>query len=583
MSEKNYCYLFKLFHNIKDEHEVELAKKELLGLLNITEVKEVNNFVDLFLETEFKYFTNIRAQDFILRNAAYGKIQGFLLEMDRLLYLTPLVVRLAYISEIYVISPNKDDIHKMFPEGKENINVKVYPNNDFKKFLFRIITNTFFLEQTFNILKFSFARSLQASKIRISKNLQCLFRHIFEGTYRIPLPTDTLVGKELEDLFDERLTENSLYLTHAFGPPYKAKFHPRMVKALINYKYKEGIVLDPFVGSGTTNIETSLMGIPSIGVDINPLSEVVIKAKVCCLDPEFDLNLYERDLEFILSRLDVDKYVPKSISLAVKEILKNSNIALDILTLKNKINNVSKQNYFLFLTILAKVISKVSKKAEKLIDVYELFSQEAEEVYKVIFTLKELRKYIYIPFCGTSVFTDDSRKLETIKENISYVVTSPPYSTAIDYVKNDYAQLVILELCNPKELDKQMIGNPREKIERTYLQKVKDIPEEARKIVFDLYKCGKEKLALRQIKFLDDMKKSLEKLKEKMQKGGYIFIIIGNNSFKINNKWIDFDNASYIIEIAKKLGFKFHEKIDRPIHKTTRGNIIRESIIMLEN
>jgi len=63
------------------------------------------------------------------------------------------------------------------------------------------------------------------------------------------------------------------YLTHWFYP-YKAKFHPQMTKALINWmgiKGKERL-LDPFVGSGTALIEAKTLGIDSWGVDIRNMS-----------------------------------------------------------------------------------------------------------------------------------------------------------------------------------------------------------------------------------------------------------------------------------------------------------------------
>ena len=56
------------------------------------------------------------------------------------------------------------------------------------------------------------------------------------------------------------------YLTHWIYP-YKGKFHPQMIRALLNIlKLKEKeTVLDPFIGSGTTAVEAQLLGINCIG------------------------------------------------------------------------------------------------------------------------------------------------------------------------------------------------------------------------------------------------------------------------------------------------------------------------------
>ncbi|MEK7112964.1 MAG: DNA methyltransferase, partial [Patescibacteria group bacterium] len=73
--------------------------------------------------------------------------------------------------------------------------------------------------------------------------------------------------------FREEVAEisNTQYLTHSlyFHP---AKFIPQIVKyCLDNYCKDKGIVLDPFAGSGTTALESSIKGHNSYMTDINPL------------------------------------------------------------------------------------------------------------------------------------------------------------------------------------------------------------------------------------------------------------------------------------------------------------------------
>jgi len=69
------------------------------------------------------------------------------------------------------------------------------------------------------------------------------------------------------------------YLTHWIYP-YKGKFHPQMIRALLNIiGLKEGdTVFEPFSGSGTTALEAQLLGINFIGIDISPLC--VIQGRV---------------------------------------------------------------------------------------------------------------------------------------------------------------------------------------------------------------------------------------------------------------------------------------------------------------
>ena len=80
------------------------------------------------------------------------------------------------------------------------------------------------------------------------------------------------VGKRLEDYFTIR-EEPSLHLTH-YMHPYKGKFHPKMARALLNYVYpsSNGFVMDNFAGSGTLLVESTLMGLDSIGIEGSTLS-----------------------------------------------------------------------------------------------------------------------------------------------------------------------------------------------------------------------------------------------------------------------------------------------------------------------
>src|SRR5579883_294331 len=66
---------------------------------------------------------------------------------------------------------------------------------------------------------------------------------------------------------------------------YKAKFFPRLVRSLLNVCAQrlgpgQHRVLDNFAGSGTALLEASLLGIPSAGLDLDPLSVMIARAKL---------------------------------------------------------------------------------------------------------------------------------------------------------------------------------------------------------------------------------------------------------------------------------------------------------------
>ncbi len=70
------------------------------------------------------------------------------------------------------------------------------------------------------------------------------------------------------------------YLTHWIYP-YRGKFHPQMVRALFNILgVRPGdVVGEPFLGSGTAALEASLLGARVQGVDLSPLCAVLTRVK----------------------------------------------------------------------------------------------------------------------------------------------------------------------------------------------------------------------------------------------------------------------------------------------------------------
>lgn len=74
---------------------------------------------------------------------------------------------------------------------------------------------------------------------------------------------------------------------------YPAKFHPPVVRALIEaYSGPGDVILDPFVGSGTTLVEGLVAGRSVIGTDVDPLAIFVSAAKVSHFEPRiFEIRL----------------------------------------------------------------------------------------------------------------------------------------------------------------------------------------------------------------------------------------------------------------------------------------------------
>ena len=86
------------------------------------------------------------------------------------------------------------------------------------------------------------------------------------------------------------------YATHGMHE-YRGKFFPQLVRALTTIAKvpREGVVVDPMCGSGTTLVEARLEGRQAFGLDMNPLSVFVSDAKcrALALSPQILLDAVE--------------------------------------------------------------------------------------------------------------------------------------------------------------------------------------------------------------------------------------------------------------------------------------------------
>ena len=115
--------------------------------------------------------------------------------------------------------------------------------------------------------------------------------------------------------------------------PYKGKFIPQLVEYFLDshlntFKkeiyFKEGdVILDPFMGSGTTLIQSSELGLHSIGIDVSDFNCLISKVKI----GKYDLTRLDklaRDICFKTREFSQDVF-DDSFDMQLKERLSNFN------------------------------------------------------------------------------------------------------------------------------------------------------------------------------------------------------------------------------------------------------------------
>jgi len=103
--------------------------------------------------------------------------------------------------------------------------------------------------------------------------------------------------------------ENISGLTHNFYR-YPARFSPKFVREVIELFSKPGdVILDPFVGGGTTLVEALSSNRHSIGFDVSPIASFVSQAKTSLLSDE-DIEKISKWAEFVLQKRIVGHQSP---------------------------------------------------------------------------------------------------------------------------------------------------------------------------------------------------------------------------------------------------------------------------------
>jgi 16S rRNA G966 N2-methylase RsmD len=81
--------------------------------------------------------------------------------------------------------------------------------------------------------------------------------------------------------------------------PYLGKFIPQLVEVFLKKYFRPGqMILDPFVGSGTTLIEANILNMPSIGIELSEFSYLIAKVKT----QKYNIELVEKEILDILNK-----------------------------------------------------------------------------------------------------------------------------------------------------------------------------------------------------------------------------------------------------------------------------------------
>jgi len=297
------------------------------------------------------------------------------------------------------------------------------------------------------------------------------------------------------------------YLTHWIYP-YKGKFHPQMIRALMNIiKIQNGETLfDPFVGSGTAVLEAQILGVNAIGLDISPLCVLISKVKTESVEVLDEIKRYK---DFYLFKKGGKEPSDERV-----------------------------RNFYKVAEMMAH--SDQSRRGKN----FE--SSFVSDALKMIASVEDYSNAIKkhnLKIGKTKIIEGDARKIDLKDESVDGIITSPPYSIALNYVANDAHSL-------------KALGYDLDKIKEDFI--------------------GVRGTGLNKFELYDkDMEKAYSEMYRVLKKDKYCVVIIGNVTFQGQ----EINTTQNVINYCEKIGFRTIKKIEKIIYGLY--NVMQKEYILI--
>ena len=346
---------------------------------------------------------------------------------------------------------------------------------------------------------------------------------------------------------------------------YPAKFFPELPRWIIRRYSEEGeLVLDPFMGSGTTNLEAMLLGRRSVGVDIDPFSRFLARAKTTPLNGEELLDARNRILRH-LNTPDAHRIGGNIPEFPYRDNWFRPHALNELAYIKDGIEGLdcspSIKNFLLitFSSIIRQASQAdnnctrtvIRKKLNKQIDVgypTSLFRKRLASNVEGMLALSEA------PVAGTEIPDDASATAMPIYDEGTFdlALTSPPYLNAVDYPRTHQLEMYWLGFADGslRDLKRKHVGTEVVRA-KEYSELRKTGIESADAVIESIFDIDPRRAYIA-YKFVQDMLENLKEVHRVLKPGGRYVIVIGSNLVRGHA----FESWRYLRDAAPQLGYK---------------------------
>lgn len=395
-------------------------------------------------------------------------------------------------------------------------------------------------------------------------------------------------GSKIEMPSTRKMTEygNRVYNRY---PARSVFLIPRAI--LSHYVGQNLRVLDPFMGSGTTAVETILSGNNPCGTEMDPFARMVAEAS-CSVYNENELTDLTNLCQTIISNWHQYPQAPCPDLKGIAHWFKEEDYS-ELLQLRACIDDLTPTRFTSFILVtfadclkpvslmerqstkpyISTKYAKVTKKVE------ESFLYSFEAHFNAIKEMSALCQKRPIEWMGF-----DATDFDGEKESIDIAITSPPYINALDYTRCIKVESAMCGKTDDKgtdELRRKQVGH-----EVRRHQKISDIVLSEFQQYYDKIALVDKKRADTCFAYFNDLYKNLICVHRVLKNNSFYHMIIGDNTIRK----IDIPTHEIIAKLAEHVGYKWvgYYKYSIKDHRTSiprkneKSKIEYEHVIMLQ-
>ncbi|MHA2424193.1 MAG: DNA methyltransferase [Candidatus Thorarchaeota archaeon] len=344
------------------------------------------------------------------------------------------------------------------------------------------------------------------------------------------------------------ISKDQSYLTHGIHK-FPAKFFPELPRYLIKkYSQKDENVLDPMCGSGTVVLESLLSEREAIGVDVDPMAQLITRVKTRQLD-KAELEHHTKNLLNRIEQVSRDSsYTPEIPEFNYRDNWFRAFVLSELGTIRDAIEylasiGLNPDYREFFLVVFSSIVRDVSnadphctrtvirKKLLKQISPGDTISRFRDVLNKQLLAMSELESYLNLIDKKEVTVKQESATAMSITDcSIDLAITSPPYINAVDYPRTHQLEMYWLG----------MIGEgPLSNMKRNYIGTETVYKHEYEKLQYSglttldpllekIFESDPRRSFI-VFKFFEDMKEQLKETLRVLRSGARYCLAIGSN------------------------------------------------------